>query len=226
MKAAVLFSGGKDSTMAAYKAIEQGWEVKYLISMISSNSESYMFHTSNIHMTELAAQAMDMPLSCYNTPGIKEKELDDLKMVLTDMKNRGVEAIFSGAMYSSYQKSRIDKLCQDLSLKSVSPLWHKDPYEYMMELVDLDFKIIMVSVSAAGLDESWLGREIDREFLEDLLKIHEKHGVHMSFEGGEAETLVLDCPLFKKRIKIKEMDKVCDKDSGHVNIKKAVLVDK
>jgi len=63
-------------------------------------------------------------------------------------------------------------LCQDLSLKSVSPLWHKDPYEYMMELVDLDFKIILVSVSAAGLDESWLGREIDREFLEDLLKIH------------------------------------------------------
>ncbi len=170
MKAAVLFSGGKDSTMAAYKAIEQGLEVKYLISMISSNSESYMFHTSNIHMTELAAQAMDMPLSCYNTPGIKEKELDDLKMVLTDMKNRGVEAIFSGAMYSSYQKSRIDKLCQDLSLKSVSPLWHKDPYEYMMELVDLDFKIILVSVSAAGLDESWLGREIDREFLEDLTK--------------------------------------------------------
>ena len=77
MKAAVLFSGGKDSTMAAYKAIEQGLEVKYLISMISSNSRIYMFHTSNIHMTELAAQAMDMPLSCYNTPGIKEKELDD-----------------------------------------------------------------------------------------------------------------------------------------------------
>ena len=226
MKAAVLFSGGKDSIMATYKAIEQGWKVEYLISMISSNPESYMFHTSNIHMTELAAQAMDIPLSCYNTQGIKEKELDDLKMVLTDLKNRGVEAIFSGALYSSYQKSRIDKLCLDLSLKSVSPLWHNDPYEYMAELVDLDFKIILVSVSAAGLDESWLGREIDREFLEDLLKIHEKHGVHMAFEGGEAETLVLDCPLFKKRIKIMEMDQVWDGDSGHVNIKKAVLKDK
>jgi len=226
MKAAVLFSGGKDSTMATYKAIERGWKVEYLVSMISDNPESYMFHTSNIHLTELAAQSMDIPLLRYTTHGIKEKELDDLKIVLTDLKNEGVEAIFSGALHSSYQKSRIDKLCQDLSLESIAPLWHKDPYKYMEELIELNFETILVSVSAAGLDESWLGRKIDSELLDELITIHEKYGIHLAFEGGEAETLVLDCPLFKKRIKIQESEKVWDRDSGHVIVKKAVLEDK
>jgi len=121
---------------------------------------------------------------------------------------------------------RIDKLCQDLSLESVAPLWHKDPYEYMEELIELDFETILVSVSAAGLDESWLGRKIDRKLLDELITIHEKYGIHLAFEGGEAETLVLDCPLFKKRIKIQEMEKVWDRDSGHIIVKKAVLEDK
>lgn len=226
MKAAVLFSGGKDSTMATYKARESGWEVEYLVSMISGNPESYMFHTANIHLTELAAEAMDIPLLRATTHGVKEEELDDLKDVLADLKSRGVEAIFSGALHSSYQKSRIDKLCEDLSLESIAPLWHSDPYEYMEELIDLGFETILVSVSAEGLDESWLGKKIDMALLEELLKIHEKHGIHMAFEGGEAETLVLDCPLFKKRIKVQEVEKVWERDSGHINIKKAVLEDK
>jgi diphthine-ammonia ligase len=88
MKAAVLFSGGKDSTMAIYKAIESGWDVSYLISMISENHESYMFHTSNINLTKLSAEAMGIPLIQKNTPGIKEKELDDLKNVLKDLKKK------------------------------------------------------------------------------------------------------------------------------------------
>lgn len=226
MKAAVLFSGGKDSTMATYKAIESGWEVEYLVSMISGNPESYMFHTANIHLTELAAEAMNIPLLRSTTNGIKEEELDDLKTVLADLKARGVGAIFSGALHSSYQKSRIDKLCEDLSLQSIAPLWHVDPYEYMEELIDLGFEIILVSVSAEGLDDSWLGRKIDAELLEELLKIHKKHGIHMAFEGGEAETLVLDCPLFKKKIKVEEVEMVWERDSGHINIKKAVLEDK
>lgn len=225
-KAAVLFSGGKDSTMATYKAIESGWKVEYLVSMISRNPESYMFHTSNIHLTELAAEAMNIPLLRATTHGIKEKELDDLRTVLTDLKDRGVKGVFSGALASSYQKSRIDKICQDLSIKSIAPLWHMDPYKYMEELIDLDFETILVSVSAEGLDESWLGRKIDRELLEELLSIHEKYGIHLAFEGGEAETLVLDCPLFKKRIKIQEIEKVWERDSGYIDVRRAVLEDK
>ncbi|MCE5214745.1 MAG: TIGR00289 family protein [Methanobacterium sp.] len=226
MKAAVLFSGGKDSTMAIYKAIESGWDVKYLISMISENPESYMFHTSNINLTQLSAEAMEIPLIRASTPGIKEEELDDLKDVLKDLKSKGVEGIFSGALASSYQKSRIDRICQEISLESVAPLWHIDPKKYMEELLDLGFKIILVSVSAEGLDESWLGKKIDREVLDDLISLHKKHGIHLAFEGGEAETLVLDCPLFRKKINLQKIEHTWQKDNGYITIKKAVLEDK
>ena len=137
-----------------------------------------------------------------------------------------MEAIFTGALASQYQKSRIDKLCNSLSLKSFSPLWHRDPQEYMEELIKLNFEVVIVSVSAEGLDESWLGRRINAELLEDLLELNDKYGVHLAFEGGEAETLVLDSPLFQKRINIIEAENVWQKDSGHYIIKKAVLTDK
>lgn len=212
--------------MATYKAIQKGYKVEYLVSMISENTESYMFHTSNIHLTELAAEAMDIPLIRASTPGIKEEELNDLKKVLTDLKGKGVEAIFSGALASSYQKSRIDKICQELSLESAAPLWHVDAYQYMEELIDLGFETILVSVSAEGLDKSYLGKKIDRKLLDKLVSLHNDYGIHLAFEGGEAETLVLDCPLFKKRIKIQDLEEVWEGDSGYINIKKAILEEK
>jgi predicted ATP pyrophosphatase (TIGR00289 family) len=226
MKAAVLFSGGKDSTMAVYKAIEEGYYVEYLVSMISDNPESYMFHVPNIHITKLSSEAMGIPLIMAKTHGVKEKELDDLKRVLNKLKDRGVEAIFAGALASEYQKSRIDQLCSDLGLMSNAPLWHIDPKEYMEEIIDSGFEVIIISVSAEGLDESWLGRRIDNQLLEEIIILNSKYGMHMAFEGGEAETLVLDCPIFKKRIKIIEASNVWDRDSGYLLITKAELENK
>jgi diphthine-ammonia ligase len=226
MKAAVLFSGGKDSTMAIYKAIEEGYEVEYLVSMISDNPESYMFHVPNIHITELSSEAMGIPLIKAKTHGLKEKELDDLKKVLDELKDRGVRAIFTGALASEYQKSRIDQLCTDLGLISNAPLWHVDPKDYMEEIIDLGFEVIIISVSAEGLDESWLGRKIDHELLDELIILNNKYGMHMAFEGGEAETLVLDCPIFKKRINILASSTVWDRDNGYLSITEAELENK
>ncbi len=226
MDAAVLFSGGKDSTMAVYKAIEEGYHVKYLVTMISENSESYMFHVASIHITELSSESMEIPLIVAKTLGEKEKELDDLKKVLIELKNKGVKAIFAGALASEYQKSRIDNLCHEIGLESHAPLWHRDPKEYMEEIIELGFEVILTSVSAEGLDESWLGRHVDSELLDDIIVLNKKYGMHMAFEGGEAETLVLDCPIFKKRIKILESSNVWDRDNGYLLITKAILVDK
>ena len=226
MKAAVLFSGGKDSTMAAYKAIEEGYKVEYLVSMISDNPESYMFHVPNIHITELSSAAMEIPLITAKTPGEKEKELDDLKRILKEIKEKGVGTVFAGALASEYQKSRIDQLCKDLGLESHAPLWHRDPKEYMEEIIELGFEVVITSVSAEGLDESWLGRKIDHELLDEIIILNSKYGMHMAFEGGEAETLVLDAPIFKKRIVIVESSSVWDRDSGHLVITKAVLENK
>lgn len=226
MKAAVLFSGGKDSTLAAYKAMDDGWSVEYLLSMHSENPHSYMFHVPNIHLTQLLSQAMGVPIIQAETPGEKEEELDDLKEALSDLKSRGVEAVFTGAIHSEYQKSRIDNLCREIGLESIAPLWHRDPLEYMKEVVDLGFEVIITSVSAEGLDESWLGRVINTDLLEELKALHEKYGLHMAFEGGEAETLVLDGPIFKKRLNILDSEKIWNVDSGHLIIKDAELIDK
>lgn len=226
MDAAILFSGGKDSTMAVYKAIEQGYNVKYLVTMISENPESYMFHVASIHLTELSSKAMEIPLIISKTFGKKEKELDDLKRVLIELKNKGIKAIFSGALASEYQKSRIDNLCNEIGLESHAPLWHCNPKEYMEKIIELGFNVILTSVSAYGLDESWLGRNIDNNFLEEIISLNKKYGIHIAFEGGEAETLALDCPIFKKRIEILESSNIWDRDNGSLLITKAILVDK
>ena len=226
MNVAVLFSGGKDSTMALYNALELGEDVKYLLSMKSVNNESYMFHVPNIHLTDLIAQALDIPIISVETQGIKEEELKDLKLAFINLKSLGVEAIYTGALYSVYQKSRIEKLGKEVGLEIISPYWHVDELEYMREIVLLGFEVIISGVFAYGLDESWLGRKIDNKAIDELVKINEKVGINLAFEGGEAETLVIDGPIFKKRIKILKDKKTWHLDNGLYIIEDAKLEDK
>ena len=226
MDVAVLFSGGKDSTMAVYAALEAKEDVKYLLSMKSRNDESYMFHVPNIHVTDLLAEALDIPIMSVETDGIKEEELEDLKVAFMDLKNLGIEAIYTGALYSVYQKSRIERLGDEVGLKIVSPYWHVDELEYMRKIVSLGFKIMICGVAAWGLDESWLGRVIDDETIDELLKLNEKYRLDIAFEGGEAETLAIDGPIFKKRINVKKYKKEWHLDSGVYIIEDAVLEDK
>ena len=226
MDVAILFSGGKDSTMALYNALEAKEDVKYLLSMKSKNDESYMFHVPNIHITDLLSQALDIPIISAQTDGIKEEELNDLKREFENLKDLGVEAIYTGALYSVYQKSRIEKLGDDVGLKIISPYWHVDELEYMRKIVSLGFKIMICGVAAWGLDESWLGRIIDYDTIDELVRLNEKYHVDIAFEGGEAETLAIDGPIFKKRIEILKYKKEWHLDSGVFVIEDAVLKEK
>ncbi|MBR0371006.1 MAG: TIGR00289 family protein [Methanobrevibacter sp.] len=226
MNVAVLFSGGKDSTMAVYNALKSGEDVRYLLAMKSANDESYMFHVPNIHLTDLLAEAMDIPIISVKTDGIKEEELKDLRLAFEKLKSLGIEAIYTGALYSTYQKSRIEKLASDVGIKAVSPYWHVDELEYMRKIVSLGFEVIISGVAAYGLDEKWLGRKIDDKCIDDLLKLNEKVGLNLAFEGGEAETLVLDGPIFKKRVKILKDKRQWHVDSGLYIIEDAILEEK
>ena len=226
MKSAVVFSGGKDSAMALNYAIANGDDVEYLLSIKSENDESYMFHVPNIHLTDLISQAIEIPIIEVKTSGVKEEELEDLKEGFKQLKSLGIEAIYTGALFSTYQKSRIEKLADELDIKAISPYWHKDPKEYMDLVIDSGFKVIISGVFAEGLDESWLGRTIDKEALSELEKISEKTYLHLAFEGGEAETLVIDGPIFKKRIEILEADMDWHNDNGTYNVLEAKLVQK
>ncbi|MGL4670095.1 MAG: TIGR00289 family protein [Methanobacteriaceae archaeon] len=226
MKAAVLFSGGKDSVMALYNGIKNKDDILYLVSIISESDDSYMFHVPNIHITGLISQAIDIPIITKRTSGLKEKELDDLKSTLIELKELGVELIYSGALFSNYQKSRIDKLCNEIGLISKAPLWNINEEEYMEEIIDLGFEVIIIGVYAEGLDKTWLGKKIDHESLKELKKIEEVNRINLAFEGGEAETLVINGPIFNKKIEIVDSEIVWNYDNGFYNIKKAILIDK
>ena len=227
MKVAVLFSGGKDSCLALFKTMQKH-EVACLVSIISENPESYMFHTPNIHIVKMQAEAIGIPLFLRKTKGEKEKELDDLKAALQEAKKEyQIEGIVTGAIKSVYQSGRIQKICDELGLECINPLWQRDEIELLNELVKNKFKVIITKIAAEGFDESWLRREIDKGVIKELGDLQKKYGISIVFEGGEGETLVTNAPFFKKEIKIIKADKVVEgKYSGYLDIKEARLEEK
>jgi len=223
LRAASLITGGKDSALALYRATKQGYKVVYLVTMLPQRSDSWMFHAPNIHLTDLFAEAVDIPLVKAKTTGVKEIEVEDLKKLLSAL---NVDAIVSGAIASEYQKKRIDKICQQLGLKSLTPLWHQDPQQLLEELVKLETETIIVGVYAHGFNPNWLGRKINHATIKDLIKLNKQYQVSIVGEGGEYETLVLDAPFFHKKIELVETEKKWEGASGYLQVKKAVLVSK
>ncbi len=203
MRLGVLFSGGKDSCFSAFKAKQAGHKLVCLISLYSKNPNSYMFHTPNINLTKKQAEVMNLPLLIHKTLGIKEQELKDLQEAIkTAIDKYNIEGIVTGALHSKYQASRIQKICDDLNIKCINPLWHADEIEYLKNLIKSRFKVMIVGVAAYPLDESWLGRIINQEFIQDVKKLKDKYKIHPAGEGGEFETFVLNCPLFSKELMI------------------------
>jgi len=214
MKVGVLFSGGKDSCYAAYLAKKEGNEIACLITIESENKESFMFHTPSIKQTKKQALAMEVPLIIVKTKGEKEKELLDLeKAIIRAKKEYKIEGIVTGAVASVYQASRIQKICDKLALKCFNPLWQKNQIEILEELIENKFEVIIVGVFAEPLDKQWLGRKIDRGFIDDIKKMNEKYKISISGEGGETESFVLNCPLFKRGLKIKSFKDFGEKNS-------------
>jgi len=223
MRLAALITGGKDSILALYKAQKMGHTINVLATMIPKRSDSYMFHFPNIHLTDHISRTIEIPLMKAETSGIKEKELEDLKNLLASL---DVDGVVSGAILSAYQKERIERICNDLGLESVTPLWHEDPYSILREMIALEFKTIIIGVYAYGFDKSWLGKEINTKTLEKLIELHEQYQISLVGEGGEYESLVLDAPFFKKRIEIVQAEATYENISGILVIKEVKLADK
>ena len=203
MRLGILFSGGKDSAFASYLAKKEGNELICLISIISKNPESFMFHTPSIKEVEKQAKVIDLPILTKTTKGKKEEELKDLEEVIKKAKEKfKLEGIVTGAVASNYQASRIQKICDKLNLKCINPLWGIDQIKLLKKLIKNKFKVIIVGVAAYPLDKSWLGKEINKDFIKDAKKMYEKYKINPAGEGGEFESFVLNCPLFKKGLKV------------------------
>ena len=226
MRLGVLFSGGKDSTLALHKAAEKE-EIVCLITLVSENKESFMFHTPNIDITALQAEAMGLPLIKKATKGKPEEELKDLEEAIAQAVNCfKIEGVVTGAVESAYQSKRIQSICDRLNISCISPLWKKNQKALLEELVAKGFKVIISGVFAYPLDESWLGKEIDNELIERLSLLGKEFGLSVSGEGGEIETTVLDAPLFKKKIEILDSAVEAKGNSGVFIIKRARLTPK
>lgn len=203
-KVAVLFSGGKDSVYATYIAKQEMYDVCCLITICSENQESFMFHTPSIRQTKTQAEVMGIPLIFMKTAGEKEKELLDLEKSIKKAKRLyHIEGIVTGAVESVYQSSRIQKICKKLNLDCFNPLWQKEQLELLNDLIKSKFDIVISGVFAYPLNKGWLGRKIDNGFIQEVKVLNEKYKINPAGDGGEFESFVLNCPLFKNEIKIK-----------------------
>jgi len=228
MNLVALYSGGKDSTFSVYKALNDGNQVSCLITILPDRDDSLFFHYPNAYCTVYQAECLDMPLiSTKARCEGKEQELNALEHALTEAKQRfAVDGIVTGGLASKFQQEGFQQIANKLGLNYYSPSWRADQTKYMHDLLENNFSIMIVGVSASGLDERWLGRLLDPVALNELEHLSKKYGFNVAFEGGEAETFVLDCPIFKKRIEVKSAKKHWDGYRGYFQILDVILHDK
>ena len=200
MRVAVLASGGKDSTYASWWAQMQGWSLEALITVKIEGDDSMMFQLQNTEVTEYQADSIGTKWIQVISSGVENDEIDELENAIRSSIGNEIDALVVGALRSDYQKTRIERMCEKLGIISFCPIWHHDPELHMNSLVNHGFDVRIISVSSEGLDESWLGRKITRESLDELIQLSRKYRFNLDGEGGEFETITLNAPHFKKSI--------------------------
>jgi ABC transporter with metal-binding/Fe-S-binding domain ATP-binding protein len=225
VKLACLFSGGKDSTYAIHLAQKQGHDVVCLLSIFPKSEESHLLHYPNLRWTKLQSESMKIPqLTTRSNSDDIDDELIAMENLLQNAKDQfQIDGLVHGGIKSKFQKEKFETLCLKLNLVSIAPLWETEPKKYMNELLDSDFNFMMMTVSSDGLDEQWLGKLISKSDIEILNNLSNKFGFNLNFEGGEAETFVIDCPLFSNPIKINQFTKNWDGYRGRFEIVDAEL---
>ncbi|MFM8658768.1 MAG: diphthine--ammonia ligase, partial [Candidatus Nitrosotenuis sp.] len=222
---AALFSGGKDSTYAIYQARKMGHDIKCLLTIMTLSEDSHLLHHPNISATKLQAESMNIPQILLESKSDKtQDELELLKQGLEQAKNdHSVQGVVHGGILSEFQREKFESIAQDLGLEVIAPIWKKDQKHYMKELLDSGFEFVLSAVSCDGLAESWIGKKITQQDLDILMEKSEKFKFNLSFEGGEAETFVINCPLFSIPIEITQYKKFWDGYRGRFEIVQAKM---
>ncbi len=225
MNLAALFSGGKDSTYSIYKAKQMGHDIKCLITVFPKSDNSHLLHFPNIELTKLQSETLKIP---QITSTSNSDDLSDEMSVLEALIEKArvdfqIDGLVHGGISSEFQKKKFEKICKEDNLNIITPLWKTNPKEYMINLLDSNFKFILTSVSSDGLDETWLGKIISIDDVSLLSNLSSKHGFNLNFEGGEAETFVTDCPIYSHPIKINKSQTIWDGYRGRFEIEDASL---
>ncbi|MEE8186803.1 MAG: diphthine--ammonia ligase [Nitrososphaerales archaeon] len=206
-------SGGKDSVLAMHLASSEGIEIQSILTMLPDDPESMLYHTHNLAIVEKIAEAIDIPWITIRAS--KEGELIALEEALSDLR---VDYLISGGIESFFQKRKFDEACRKANLRHYAPLWHKSPQEVYRKLTSFEIDAIIVSVAAYGLEEDWLGSHLTEDTIAKLLHAAERYRFNAVGEGGDLDTLVLDAPLFKKRLIPISATKIWEGDRGRLEI--------
>lgn len=248
MRTVALISGGKDSCFNMMCCLREGHQLVALANLRpepkdKDELDSYMYQTVGHHAIDLYADAIGLPLYTQTITGSslstgrdykpqKGDEVEDLFSLLHRVKvKEDIEAVSVGAILSDYQRVRVENVCQRLGLVSLSFLWRRNQEDLLKEMIDCGIRAIIIKVAALGLTpDKHLGMEIS-EIYTHILNMKLKYGLNECGEGGEYETFVFDCPIFKKAIVIGETEKIIHSHDafapvGYLNLKKCKLEDK
>jgi diphthine-ammonia ligase len=193
MKVFVSWSGGKDCALAAYKAMSQGHQVLYLVNFISEDGQRARSHGIRREAIALQAKAMGIPLTQVKTSW--EEYEENFKQAVRELKNKGVEGGVFGDIDVEEHRQWVERVCGELEITPLLPLWQTDPAELLSEFFRLGFKAVVV---ATKLGQSLLGRGLDESLIAEIQGL----GAHPSGEHGEYHTFVTDGPILKRPLKL------------------------
>ena len=215
MKVISLWSGGKDSCFACYKAKLQGYQIISIVNFTNSDGRDSVSHGLSADIIQRQASLIDIPLLQKAMP--RKGYTDEFKVLVEELKvKEGIEGIVFGDIYLQEHRDWIDKVCAELKVEAILPIWTKDTGKLVKEIIDSGFKAIVVSAKKDILGERWLGREINGGFVKDLKALG---NFDLCGEKGEFHTFVYDGPLFKEKVKFKKGDKTLRDDRWYLEIR-------
>ncbi len=193
------WSGGKDSCFACYKAMLSGLKVSYLLNLVLKDGRSIP-HGLNPKLMITQSQAIEIPIIQREVTW--ETYEYEFKTVVCELKQMGVNNVVFGDIDVQEHKDWVNRVCTEIGVTPIEPLWSLDPEQILIDFISEGFEAIVVNVKADLFGEEWLGRKVDQSFLRDLKELQSKYNFNICGELGEYHTLVIDGPIFKRRIKI------------------------
>jgi len=198
------WSGGKDSCLALFRALKNGIKIKYLLNFMSREHKRCCFHGIESKLINLQAECLGIRLVQKGvTPDMKKYE-EEFKEAVTELKKEGIAKMVFGDIYLLDQFSWVERVCKDLAITPIEPLWNNPAQEIVREFIGAGFKSIIVSAKDDVGGRDFIGRIID----EEMVKEFEKRKICPCGENGEFHSFVVDGPIFANRIKILESEPV------------------
>ena len=217
----VSWSGGKESSLACYKAKAKGLTPSYLLNMASEDGSRSRTHGLAREVLSLQAEAIGVPLIQRKTSW-KEYE-DNFKKTVLELKEEGIEGGVFGDIDLEEHRRWVKRVCKEIGIRAHLPLWGKQQRKILEDFINFGFEAIVVAITSEVLEKRWLGRKIDYKFLKDITLIER---ITPCGEAGEYHTLVIDGPIFKKRVIIVERRIVQREEQQFLDISRCVLEDK